>query len=116
MRLLRYRCYPSWLHPFLVTEDDECISPRDAGTGISPSERFCYVIDDNDYYEFIYKGEAGNSNNYKTKRQCLKACGRMAREYSIVLITSKIEFKTMQAITSHVILIPWIPGIVYIVL
>ncbi|XP_063154167.1 papilin-like [Candoia aspera] len=58
---------------------DRCQLPSDQGSCSQHLERYYYSPAEKKCVPFVYHGCGGNRNNFETRSQCEKACGRLSR-------------------------------------
>ncbi|XP_061486730.1 WAP four-disulfide core domain protein 3-like [Rhineura floridana] len=59
---------------------DRCQLPPDVGPCLAIMTRYFYNPSQKKCFQFNYGGCWGNSNNFKTKKECEKACGKISPE------------------------------------
>ncbi|XP_073686177.1 BPTI/Kunitz domain-containing protein [Garra rufa] len=65
---------------FAQSMGSQCSEPKDAGKGKAKILKYFYDPESEACVPFFYNGEGGNSNQFDTDRDCVKACSPKAAE------------------------------------
>lgn len=75
-----------YLKYFNIPVGDPCRMPVSSGNGNAVLNRWYYNTQSQICVNFVYSGQGGNSNNFRTHEECTEACPEFRFDYVLLQI------------------------------